>query len=174
MNLLPALKTGRVIVAMGSIAILPAMLAELATTHPITVLDGGNRFPAYRIAQEIRKRSRDVQRAAERLFLRRAFTAYQVTHLLESAPAAGHPHILLDLLSTFQDDQVQPAEASRLLSICLTHIHRLSLSAPIALYLEPHLPEEKGFLLERVCREADEVFAAPENLSSTPAQPRLF
>ncbi len=160
MNILPALKTGKVILALGPTSLLPSLLAELALQGPLTVLDGGNRFPAYRIAQEIRRRSADVHKISARLFLRRAFTAYQIVHLLESAPAVGHPLILLDLLATFQDDQVQPREADRLLSICLTHIHRLSLSAPIALYLDARTTEEKAFLHQRLCQRADEVFVS--------------
>lgn len=172
MNIIPSLKTGRVVAALGPSRFPPALLAELALRGPVTVLDGGNGFPAYRIAQEIRKRSVDVQRVADRLFLRRAFTAYQIVHLLESAPALGCPHVILNPLSTFQDDQVQPHEANRLLSNCLSHIRRLALSAPVAVYMNPHMPEEKAFLLERLCREADEVFFALED--SAPAQLNLF
>lgn len=174
MDILPALKTGKIIVTFGPHTILPALLAELALRGPLTVLDGGNRFPAYRIAQEIRRRSMDVHKISERLFLRRAFTAYQIVHLLESAPAVEHPLILLDLLATFQDDQVQPREAARLLSICLTHIHRLSLSAPIALYLDAHTTEEKAFLHERLCERADEVFVSQTNSASPLSQLSLF
>jgi len=174
MNILPALKTGKIIVTFGPHTILPALLAELALRGPLTVLDGGNRFPAYRIVQEIRRRSVDVTRISEQLFLRRAFTAYQIVHMLESASAERHPLILLDLLSTFQDDQIQPHEADRLLSTCISHIQRLSVSAPIALYLTPYTTEEKSFLLERLCQQADELFAQPDALPPAAAQLSLF
>lgn len=174
MDILPSLKTGRVILALGPSTLLPALLAELALRGPLTVLDGGNRFPAYRIAQEIRRHSVDVYRISEQLFLRRAFTAYQIVHLLESAPAVGHPLVLLDLLATFQDDQVQPQEAGRLLSICLNHIHRLSLTAPVALYVDSRIAEEKTFLLEQLCERADEVFVSQPDPASSLSQLSLF
>ena len=106
MNMLSSLKTGKMIVTFGPYSILPAVLAELALRGPLTVFDGGNRFPAYRIVQEIRKRSLNVKKVSERLFLRRAFTAYQIVHMLESTSVTRYPLVLLDLLCTFQDDQI--------------------------------------------------------------------
>ena len=72
--------------------------------------------------------------------------------------AFGYPQVILNLLSTFQDDQVKPNEAGRLLTICLSHIERLSLVAPVAITLEPAILAEKEFLLKRVCEQADEIF----------------
>jgi hypothetical protein len=174
MDILPSLNSGKIIAALGTSHILPSLLAELALRGAVTVLDGGDRFPAYRIAQEIRRRSLDVRTISNRLFLRRAFTAYQVVHLLESAPSSRHPHVILDLLTTFQDDQVTPREAARLLAICLDHIQRLSLSAPIALCLDPHTTEEKAFLLKHLTNRADEIFFVTEPFSQPVSQPPLF
>jgi hypothetical protein len=174
MDILPALKPGKITIAFGASAFLPALLAELALRGTVVVLDGGNRFPAYRIAREIRKRSIRVKEAANRIHLRRAFTAYQVVHLLESAQFSRHPHIILDLLTTFQDDQVTPREAERLLAICLDHIQRLSLAAPIALCLDPHTTEEKTFLLKHLTNRADEIFFVTEPFSQPATQLPLF
>jgi hypothetical protein len=174
MDILPSLNSGKIIAALGTSHILPSLLAELALRGPVTVLDGGDRFPAYRIAHEIRRRSVDVRTISNRLFLRRAFTAYQVVHLLESAQSSRHPHVILDLLTTFQDDQVTPREAERLLAICLNHVQRLSLSAPIALCLDPHTTEEKAFLLKHLTNRADEIFFVTEPFSQPVSQPPLF
>jgi hypothetical protein len=174
MDILPSLNSGKIIAALGASAFLPALLAELALRGPVTVLDGGNRFPAYRIAREIRRRSLNVLEASNRIHLRRAFTAYQVVHLLESAQSSPHPHVILDLLTTFQDDQVTPREAERLLAICLDHIQRLSLSAPIALCLDPHTSEDKAFLLKHLTNRADEIFFVTEPFSQPVSQPSLF
>jgi hypothetical protein len=57
MDILPAPKPGSITAGFGASAFLPTLLAELVLRGPVTVLDGGNRFPAYRIAREIRKRS---------------------------------------------------------------------------------------------------------------------
>ncbi len=174
MNILPALKPGKIVIALGISTFIPALLAELALRGPVTVLDGGNRFPAYRIAHEIRRRSADVHRISKRILLRRAFTCYQVVHLLEGAPAMRHPYMILDLLTTFQDDQIQPREANHLLSFCLTHLQRLSVSAPVSICMEPFVVEEKAFLLENLCRQADELFFHEEGNAKNEEQLRLF
>ena len=148
--------------------IIPDLIAELALRGPVTVLDGSNCFPAYRIAQLIRRKSLQVDAISKRIFVQRAFTCYQMTSLLENAPAVAQPHIILDLLSTFQDDQVSPNEAGRLLTICLSHIERLCLVAPVAVTLEPAILAEKEFLLKRVSEQADEIFTFPlESISQS-------
>ena len=61
--------------------------AQLALRGEVTVLDGGNRFQAYPVAHLIRRQTPDVRAAAERLFIRRAFTCYQMLALLENTPS---------------------------------------------------------------------------------------
>jgi len=162
MELLPSLKTGSLIVVLVSRSrnsdLIPDLIAELALRGPVTVLDDGNCFPAYRIAQLIRRKSLDVDAISSRIIVRRAFTCYQVVNLLESTPATNQPCIILNLLATFQDEQVKPKETDRLLTICLTHIERLRLFSPVAVTLEPVILAEKEFLLKRICERADEVF----------------
>jgi hypothetical protein len=174
MDILPTLKPGKIIIAFGFSSVLATLLAELALTGPVTVMDGGNQFPAYRIAHEIRKRSTYVKEVSARLFLRRAFTAYQAVHLLESAPAIPHPHILLNLLTTFEDEQIKPQEADRLLTLCLLHLERLSVSAPIAVCLEPRIVEEKAFLLKRLTDRSDQTIFLTEASLYSVSQPPLF
>lgn len=174
MDILPALKPGKITIAFGASAFLSVLLAELSLRGPVTVLDGGNCFPAYRIAREIRKRSLGVLEASNRIHLRRAFTAYQVVHLLESAPVVRHPQVLLDLPAAFQDDQITPREAERLLTLCLLHLERLSHGAPLLLCLEPFIAAEKAFVLERLSQRADQIFFPEDSRSAQPAQLPLF
>ena len=178
MNLLPCLKTGSLLVSLlphaRHASIIPNLIAELALRGPVTVLDGGNCFPAYRIAGLIRRKSLQVDTISKRIFVRRAFTCYQVVNLLESTPALGQPYVILNLLATFQDDQVKPDEAGRLLTLCLTQIERLLLSAPVAVTLEPIILAEKEFLLKRVCEQADEVFTLYSEKSPQETQLPLF
>jgi hypothetical protein len=52
MNLIPQLKTGSLLVALtNQNSIIPDLITELAQRGLVTVLDGGNCFPAYRVAQ---------------------------------------------------------------------------------------------------------------------------
>ncbi len=178
MDLLPYLKTGTLIISFvphtRRTSFIPDLIAELALRGPVTVLDGGNCFPAYRIAQLIRWKSLQVNDISRRITVRRAFTCYQTVNLLESTPTLNHPHVILNLLSTFQDDQVKPNEADRLLTLCLSHVERLRLNAPVAITLEPVILAEKEFLLKRVCERANEVFTLHSETSLQEKQLSLF
>jgi hypothetical protein len=172
MNLIPQLKTGSLLVALtNQNSIISDLIAERALRGPVTVLDGGNCFPTYRIALLIRRKSLQVDNISKRIFVRRAFTCYQMVNLLESTTQVGYPQLILGLLNTFQDDQVSPNEADRLLTLCLSHIERLCLVAPVAITLEPAILAEKEFLLKRVCEQADEIFTS--HSESTPQDKQL-
>lgn len=177
MNILPSIRTGNLIVALAPHSAretMSALIAELALHGPVTVLDAGNRFMAYRIAQLIRRKSLDVDRISKHIYLRRAFTCYQVINVLESAHAFSHPFIILDLLSTFHDDQVSVPESHRLLNICMKEIERLRFIAPIAVSLTPAPIEGKRFLVDDFCAQADEVFVPSDSLRMEEEQLALF
>lgn len=176
MNLLPVLQTGKLIVvyALHAARAESAMLAaELALRGPVTVLDGGNRFIPYRVAQLLRRKTVDVQAASQRLFIRRAFTCYEMNSLLADMPTFQQPYLILDLLNTFYDDHVPTYEVSRLLKLCLSQIHRLQVSAPVVVTLAPALVEERAFLITKVCEMADEVLTVDIPVSRV-TQPALF
>lgn len=176
MDILPVLKTGKLIVLYAPDAALTesmTLIAELGLRGTVTILDGGNRYRPYQVATLLRRRTVDVSTAANRLFSRRAFTCYEMNTLLASTPSQQGPYVILDLLNTFYDDHVQPPEACRLLDLCLGQIQRLALSSPAVVTLSSPLAEERAFLLERVCQKADEVFLR-QTPSSLPVQPALF
>ena len=175
MDILPALRLGTLVVIYTRRAArdeITHVAAKLALRGPVTVLDGGNRFQAYRIAHLLRKETTDVNTAAKRLFIRRAFTCYQMLTLLENAPALRQPYLVLDLLNSFYDDQVQPQEANRLLDACMRQINRLRQFAPVAVTLGQPLLEERAYLIEKVCEMADTVFT--EDAIPQEAQLQLF
>jgi hypothetical protein len=132
------------------------LITELALCGAVTVLDGGNRFPAYQIMRMLRRRTPNILPTANRIFLRRAFTCHQMLALLESTPSLHQPYLILDLLGTFQDENVPTAEVSRLLDRCLIQLDRLRLEAPVVISLAP-LPGERLFLFERVSSRGDQI-----------------
>jgi hypothetical protein len=93
--------------------------------------------------------------------------------LLNSTPSLNQPYLILDLLKTFYDDHVPAYEACRLLKSCLDQIQRLVLSGPVVVTLAPPLAEERGFLLEQVCGQADQVMVKEAPVCQ-PTQPSLF
>jgi len=182
MDILPSLHTGALIVICAAHSPaghfstpepLSVLAADLALRGPLTVLDGGNRFQPYRVARLLRQQTVDINRAAKHLFIRRAFTCYQVLAMLEGAPALCQPYLVLDLLATFYDEHVRAPEASRLLDLCLRELERLCRLAPVVISLAPPLLAERVFLLEQVCARAGRVLVQPEPIE-TVSQPALF
>ncbi len=149
------------------------LIAELAGCGPVTVLDSGNCFPAYRLLRALRGRTPDLPAAARRVYIRRAFTCHQVVALLDATPARPQPYILLDLLATFFDEQVPLPETSRLLDGCLRQVERLSGSAPVLVTLTPPRTPERAEFIGRVSARANRLYL-PEILSAPILQPLLF
>jgi len=176
MNTLPVLKPNSLIVLIAPHAArdeASRLAAELALHGPLTVLDGGNRFQPYRITRLLRQRRVDIITVSRRLFIRRAFTCYQMLALLENTPALRQPYLILDLLAGFYDEQVKDTQAHRLLERCLEQVLRLGQLAPVVISLAPAPSPERSFLVERVCNRADQVLT-PELPHPQVSQPVLF
>ncbi len=176
MNLLPTFHSGSLIVACASGAArepVAQLTAELALCGPLTILDGGNRFQPYRVAHLLRQKTADVNTASKRIFIRRAFTCYQMLALLENTPALRQPYIILDLLATFYDDHTPAHEARRLLDLCLCQVERLRQVAPVLITLAPPSLPERAFLVETICARAGQVLL-PENTAPAETQLPLF
>jgi hypothetical protein len=176
MEILPALKTGKLIVVYAPDAARTEsmmLIAELGLRGAATILDGGNRYRPYQVATLLRRKTVDVSTTANRLISRRAFTCYEMNTLLSSTPALNQLYLILDLLNTFYDDHISIHEADRLLKSCLSQIQRLVLTGPVVVTLAPPLAEERSFLLEQVFKQADEVIVKELPVAEF-VQPTLF
>lgn len=149
------------------------LIAELALQGPVMVLDGGNRFAGYRLMQHLRLRLPDPTPAIRRVFVRRAFTCYQVSALLDETPSRPQPCILLDLLATFHDENVPLPEARRLLESCLRQVERLSQAGPLLVTLSPPPSPDRLCLVERLCAAAHTLYSFELPLPRE-LQPALF
>ena len=170
----PRTRTLTVLLAPGAGGeLVTQFLAELALHGPLTVLDGGNRFAAYRLMQHLRLHSPDPDSAARRIIVRRAFTCYQMLALLGDTPSLPQPYVLLDPLATFYDEQVPLPEVTRLLEGCLLQVERLRHCAPVLAALCPPSVAERTCLAERVCAAADNFYTAEAPFPQV-LQPALF
>jgi hypothetical protein len=149
------------------------LIAELSLLGPVTILDGGNCFPAYRLIRSIRGRTADLNVVMKRVFVRRAFTCFQMQSLLDGTPSFAQPYIVLDLLVSFYDEQVPEREVRRLLDACLRDVERLAESAPVLVTVTPARTPERAFLIEQVCARATQ-FYLPELPALPVTQPALF
>ena len=144
----------------ATIAILMEMTAELATKSQVTVVDGGNRFDGYGLARALRRRTSSIPDALQNVLLSRTFTCYQMAVLLENFAQGTLPIIVLDLLSTFLDENVRLQTRQDLLGQCLMHLQRLSQTAAVVVWVRKRsLPglEDAG-LLEMVTESAQNIW----------------
>lgn len=149
------------------------LIAELVLRGPVTILDGGNRYKPNKVAILLGRKALDITPAANRLYSRRAFTCYEMNTLLWTTPHLQQPYVILDLLNTFYDDHTPVYEIRRLLKSCLGQIHRLQLMGPVVVTLAPSLVEERAFLADEVCDQADQIFTF-ESIEPQVFQPALF
>ena len=168
---------GQLIVLVGGSDLQRVMLstiADLALTGPVQVVDGGNRFDAFYVARQLRRRTVEVEAALHRIHIARPFTCYQVVALFEQTKTLVTPHIIFDLLNTFYDESVTLAESGRLLRLVLQHLERLRGTVPIVITVRPPPADlsPRRRLLHLVVDLADQVIV--QERPQPPEPPRLL
>lgn len=157
-------------------AIMWELVGRLASRGALRLLDGGNRLDVYKcslaVGQALGGRTADLPAVLERIHLSRAFTCYQLVALLKDTPVEPVPTLVLDLLSTFYDENVSADESLRLLQECIAHLHRLTRLAPVAVSLRPGPPESRPELLNTMLEAASQIWTLEPNIPKPP--PRLF
>ncbi len=113
------------------------LAARLALAGPLRVLDGGNSFDAYAVARALRMHTPRVEPVLARIQIQRAFTCYQMLTLLNETAPIETPTLVLDMLSTFQDESVSIGERRRLLGECALRLRFLSGAAPVVVSARP-------------------------------------
>lgn len=145
---LPIPKTGKISLVVAPRTVMPSlmsMLAALALRGRVIVLDGGNCFDGYALARALRRETHQVQAALKAIQLSRAFTCYQMVAMLAELPIDGTPVIVLDILSTFLDENVGLTKRHRMLDNSLMLLRRISQAAPVAVWSRSHSsPNDEG------------------------------
>jgi hypothetical protein len=187
---LNGLRPGKIYVLFAPHAARALMLeaaGRLALRSTVRVLDGGNQFNAYHVARSIRRYTSDLETTLARIQLARAFTCYQVETLICGAASPLHSAALgagifqpaavtlvLDLLATFNDDNVSLTERRRLLDRCHLAMRRIAEQSALLVGLRPARPghDDQIELVETVLSWADDIWQA-EVPAAQPAL-RLF
>jgi hypothetical protein len=146
------------------------LAARLAGHGLLRVLDGGNSFNILRLTRPLRHQTPDLEAALERITVARAFTCYQMAALLSQAQTLPVLTLVLNLLATFLDENVELGERLRLLQACLADLHRLRRSAPVIVTVWEGTDEKMLTILEDAI---DQVWRA-ELPPPIPEPPRLF
>jgi hypothetical protein len=138
--------------------------ARLAIYTPLRVLDGGNRFNAREVARLLRYlNAPDLYQALGGIQVRRAFTCYQMTTLLEDTPPSIQPSLVVDLLDTFYDESAPLLERRNLVKRCMRQLRNLSSLAPTVASVRPPRPSQADptGLLE-IVQNASDLYWLPE------------
>lgn len=133
----PTPKSGKISLVVAPRTVVPSlmsMLATLALRGQVIVVDGGNCFDGYALARALRRKTHLVQNRLRSVRLSRAFTCYQMAAMLAELPVDGTPIVVLDMLSTFLDENVSFAKRQRLLDHSLALLRRISQGAPVAVW----------------------------------------
>jgi hypothetical protein len=157
----------------GSQAML-ALAAHLAVSNALRVLDGGNRFNAREVARLLRHlNAPDLYRALGGIQVRRAFTCYQMTALLEDTPPSSQPNLAIDLLDTFYDESAPLPERRSLIERCMQQLRNLSSQAPTVASVRPPKPShtDPTGLLE-IVQNGSDLLWLPEEETAVPGSKR--
>jgi hypothetical protein len=149
--------------------------AKLAMQSQVLILDGGNCFDGFTLTRTLRSNTTDIQAVLERILLSRIFTCYQMATMLETCPREQKPLMVLDILSTFLDENVKLPIRKQLFRNCLAHLQHISRSAPVfvwARYRSSTVIDDGG-MLDTLKDAADAIwhFETPEPVI---LQPSLF
>ncbi len=173
MIILPAAKKRGITVVIGlpDSDLILNLIAQLARLHPLRVIVGGNRFDAHQLARIIRRHTVQLDQTLERIQQARPFTCYQTLKLLaETEPAA--PLVVLDLLTTFYDQNISDSESMRLVHLATSHLQRLGRQVPVLVTLRPAAIQSRSALVEIVQAAADQLYIY--DVPQETFQPPLF
>ncbi len=139
---------------------LPAQLGGLGSN--VVFVDGGNTFRLYKIARLAQLHHLNPRQALERIFISRAFTAYQLTSLIldkleETVQKYNAKFVVIsDIAGFFLDDDVPNEEAQKVYSQIINYLssfakkHQIIL---IATYL-PNSENRSSLFQEITCSKA--------------------
>jgi len=145
-------------------------IAYLARRADLVVLDCGRQFDSSIVARAAKGRGEVV----DRIKVQRAFTCYEAVKLIERLPGGKTPIVILDFLSTFQDENVKMQNRKFLLETSIGHFQRLSRGTGLAVsvYLPPGVADSMC-LFERLRTAAPHV-SSYEPMKRETLQLRLF
>jgi hypothetical protein len=145
---------------------LPVQLGGLGSN--VVFVDGGNTFQLYQVARLARLHGLDPKQTLERIYISRAFTAYQMTALvLEKLRETIRRYnarlvVISDIAGFFLDKDVAETEARRVYSQVAAYLSNFAKENQIVLVATypPHKESKRNtFLHEVTCGRASTVIS---------------
>ena len=145
---------------------LPAQLGGLESN--VVFIDGGNTFRLYKIARLAQLHQLDPKQALERIFISRAFTAYQLTSLILDKLEETIKNydaklvVISDIAGLFLDDDIPREEAQRVYSQITSYLSSFAKKHQV-IVVATYLPYSEGrrdsSLKEITCARASTVLS---------------
>ena len=145
---------------------LPVQLGGLGSN--VVFVDGGNTFQLYHVARLARLHGLDPKQTLERVYISRAFTAYQMTALvLEKLRETIRRYdaklvVISDIVGFFLDKDIAETEARRVYSQVIAYLSNFAKENQIMLVATypPHQESRRNtFLHEVTCGRASTVIS---------------
>lgn len=147
------------------------VVARLALHNPVQVIVGGNRFDVHQLARIIRPYTIHLDQVLARIRQARPFTCYQAVKLLaETEPTT--PLVVIDMLTTFYDENISDGESVRLVGMAVAQLQRLGRQAPVLVALRPSAAATRPGLMKLIQDKADRLYLYHSPAESV--QPPLF
>lgn len=108
-------------------------VADLAYRGPVAILDCGRQYDPTIVSCALEGQVE----IADRIKTRHAFICSEAVRLLQTTPTSKTPLLVLDLLSTFYDENVQLRMRQFLLENAIQHLNRLSRRAGVGVIVYP-------------------------------------
>jgi len=177
-QLFPGFATGDFALLYGSHAVLSlsSLLCVRAQLPPqlgglgsnVVFIDGANTFRLYQVTRLARLHQLDPKQALDRIYISRAFTAYQLASLvlqkLEDAVKACNAKLVIvsDIAAMFLDKDIQEEEAKSIYGQVTTHLSNFARehqTIVVATY-PPHIGSQRNIYLQALaCGRANVVVA---------------
>jgi hypothetical protein len=133
---------------------LPPQLGGLGSN--VVFIDGANTFRLYHITRLARLHQLDPKQALDRIYISRAFTAYQMTSLImqkleETIKTCSSKLVIIsDLAAMFLDKDVEDEEAKRIYSQVTTRLSNFAREQQVIVVVTypPHINSPRNIYLE--------------------------
>jgi hypothetical protein len=133
---------------------LPPQLGGLGSN--LVFIDGANTFRLYQVARLARLHQLDPKQALDRIYISRAFTAYQMVSLilqkLEDAAKAYNAKLVIisDIAAMFLDKDVEDEEAKRIYSQVTTRLSNFAREHQVIVIATypPHIDNKRNLYLQ--------------------------
>jgi hypothetical protein len=143
---------------------LPNQLGGLGTD--VVFVDGGNTFKLYQISRIAQLHQLDPRQVLKRIYISRAFTAYQLTSIiLKKLKETVNKYnaklvVISDISGLYLDKDVKPREAKRIFSQIIAYLSTFAEENQlimIATYLSHYCSKQNTFLHALTCSRANVV-----------------